>query len=230
MKLTWLGHGSFRLEIEDQVMLLDPWLTGNPVLPSDQHAAGCDGATAILITHGHGDHAADALPLAEKYDVPLIGMYDLLKFWEAKHGVKTVGFNKGGTVQVGKVSVTMVNAVHSNSIGTDHGPMYAGTECGFIIRGEGHVIYWSGDTDVMMDMELIADRYKPDIGILSAGGHFTMDMDGAAYACKRFFDFKTVVPCHYKTFPIFEQNAEKLALALPETDVIEPVIMEAINL
>jgi L-ascorbate metabolism protein UlaG (beta-lactamase superfamily) len=94
-----------------------------------------------------------------------------------------------------------------------------------MIAGEGHMIYVSGDTDIMADMDWMADFYKPDIGILSAGGHFTMDMRGAAYAAKRYFNFKTVIPCHYKTFPILEQSAETLTNALPDVQVIEPEVM-----
>jgi L-ascorbate metabolism protein UlaG (beta-lactamase superfamily) len=99
-----------------------------------------------------------------------------------------------------------------------------------MIAGEGHTIYLSGDTDVMADMKIFNDLHAPDIGILCAGGHFTMDMRRAAYAAKTFFEFKTVIPCHYKTFPILEQSAQELIDALPNVDVIEPEVMQAIEL
>ena len=95
----------------------------------------------------------------------------------------------------------MVAATHSSSLGSETGPVYAGAEAGFMIAGEGHTIYFSGDTDVMADMGVFQALHSPDIGILCAGGHFTMDMKRAAYAAKTFFDFKTVIPCHYRTFP-----------------------------
>jgi L-ascorbate metabolism protein UlaG (beta-lactamase superfamily) len=79
-------------------------------------------------------------------------------------------------------------------------------------------------------MDWMGDYYKPDVGVLSAGGHFTMDMKGAAYAAKRYFNFKTVIPCHYKSFPILEQSAEALAEGLPGVEVIEPEVMQAIDL
>ncbi len=230
MKIIWLGHGSFRIEIADQVLLIDPWLTGNPVLPEDSHAEATRDATHILLTHAHFDHAADLPDLAKTLDIPVVGQYDLMSWWEESQGIATVGFNKGGTVQLGDVAVTMVNAVHSSSFGGPDGPHVPGTECGYMIAGEGHVIYLSGDTDVTADMGIWHDLHTPDIGILCAGGHFTMDMRRAGYAAKTFFKFKTVIPCHYKTFPILEQSADVLKQALPGVDVIEPKVMQAIEI
>ena len=86
----------------------------------------------------------------------------------------------------------------------------------------------SGDTDVMADMDWMGDFYNPDIGILSCGGHFTMDMARAAYAAKRCFRFKTLIPCHYRTFSVLEQTAQSLAAALPGVTVIEPQVMQPI--
>ena len=99
-----------------------------------------------------------------------------------------------------------------------------------LARQNQRVIYVSGDTDVMADMKIFNDLHAPDIGILCAGGHFTMDMKRAAYAASNFFDFKTVIPCHYKTFPILEQSAAALVEALPGVDVIEPEVMTAIEI
>lgn len=229
MKIIWLGHGSFRIETAGQVLLIDPWLTGNPVLPEDQHEAAVAGATHLILTHAHFDHVADMLPLARKLGVPIVGQYDLMSYWSEHQKIETVGFNKGGTVDLGAVRLTMVNAEHSSTFGSEDGPKAAGSECGYILRAEGRTVYFSGDTDIMADMDWIGDYYKPDIGILSAGGHFTMDMAGAAYAAKRYFNFKTVIPCHYKTFPILEQSAEVLAAGLPGVGVIEPEVMQAIE-
>ncbi|MCE8009335.1 metal-dependent hydrolase [Aestuariivita sp.] len=230
MKIIWLGHGSFRFEIGGQVLLLDPWLTGNPVLPEEQHDAAVTGASHILLTHTHFDHVVDVLPLTKKLNVPAVGQYDLMTFWSETEEIETIGFNKGGTVDLGGVKVAMVPASHSSTFQTRDGLRTGGSEVGFVIIGEGHTIYASGDTAIMADMGWIGDYYKPDVGILSAGGHFTMDMAQAAYAAKTYFDFKTVIPCHYKTFPLLEQDAAALRSGLPGVDVIEPQVMQAIEL
>ncbi len=230
MKLTWLGHSGFRIEIADQVLLVDPWLTGNPMFPEARCAEAIAGATAILVSHGHSDHASDAPDLARELSVPVAGTYDLMSWWEKTHGIAVVGFNKGGTIRLGDVAVTLVNAVHSSSIGGADGPVYAGHEAGFMIAGEGRTIYFSGDTDVTADMEVFEALHHPQIGILSAGGLFTMNMSRAAYAARRYFNFETVIPCHYKTFPPLEQSAAALREGLPGVNVIEADVMAPVTL
>ncbi|PRX38421.1 L-ascorbate metabolism protein UlaG, beta-lactamase superfamily [Meinhardsimonia xiamenensis] len=230
MKITWLGHSGFRIEIGGTTLLVDPWLTGNPMFPQERRAEAIDGAQFVLVSHGHGDHSGDAVGIARELGIPAVGIYDLMAWWGAREDIETIGFNKGGTVELGAARVTMVNATHSSSTDGAEGPVYTGTESGFMIAGEGHTIYFSGDTDVMADMGVFAELHNPDIGLLCAGGWFTMDMERAAYAAKKFFDFKTVIPCHYRTFPILEQSAEKLVAALPGVNVIEPQVLEPIEL
>lgn len=231
MNIIWLGHGSFRIEIEDQVLLVDPWLTGNPMLREDQHEEATGGATHILITHAHFDHTADTVELSKKLGVPVAGMYELMTHFEEVHGLDVVGYNKGGTIQIGNIGVSMVPASHSSTLMVEGNTrQYMGPETGFMIRGEGRCLYVSGDTDIMADMDWMGDYYKPDVGILSAGGHFTMGMAQAAYAAKRHFNFKTVIPCHYRTFPLLEQSAQVLIDGLPGVDVIEPQVMQPIRL
>ncbi len=230
MKIIWLGHSSFRIEIGDQVLLVDPWLTGNPMFPQDRRGEAIAGATHILVSHGHGDHSADTVGLARELGIPAVGIYDLMNWWETSENISVIGFNKGGTVALGDVNVTLVRAEHSSSLEGANGPIYAGSEAGFMIEHGGRCIYFSGDTDVMADMAIFEDLHHPEVGILSAGGHFTMDMGRTAYAADKFFNFKTVIPCHYRTFPLLEQSAEKLQAALPGVDVIEPEVLQPISL
>ncbi|MCD9148917.1 metal-dependent hydrolase [Pseudophaeobacter flagellatus] len=229
MKIIWLGHGSFRIETGDRVLLVDPWLTGNPALQENLHDEAINGATHIILTHTHFDHVVDVLPLAKALKIPVVGQYDLMGFWGESEGISTIGFNKGGTVDLGGPKLAMVPASHSSTFTTEDGLRAGGSEVGYVLMAEGRTIYLSGDTALMADMDWIGDYYKPDIGILSAGGHFTMDMQQTAYAAKRYFKFKTLIPCHYRTFPILEQSADVLIKALPDVAVIEPQVMQAIE-
>jgi len=230
MQLIWLGHSGFRLEIENAVLLIDPWMAGNPMFPQAARADALAGVTHVLLTHGHGDHAGDALAIARETGAPLVGSYDLINFWESRHGVSGIGFNRGGTVTLGGARATMVAASHSSSLQGKDGPVYAGHEAGYMIAGEGHTLYFSGDTDIMADMGWMGELHAPDIGILACGGHFTMDMERAAFAARKYFAFRTVIPCHYRTFPLLAQNADVLQAGLPGVRVIEPQVMQPIPL
>ncbi|MEJ6392217.1 metal-dependent hydrolase [Gymnodinialimonas sp. 2305UL16-5] len=231
MRYTWLGHASIRLEIGGEVLLIDPWLEGNPSFPDAQRDVALEGATAILVTHGHFDHAAEIPALAKDLGLKVYGMIDLTQMWEKQHGIEAVGFNKGGTVRIGDVMVTMVSATHSSAIfNADGSTAYTGEAAGFMIEGEGRTVYVSGDTDVMADMSILQDLHEPEIGILCAGGHFTMDMARAAYAASKLFRFSTVIPVHYKTFPMLEQSADTLKNALSGVTVLDPEVMESVDL
>ncbi len=232
MNIIWLGHSGFRIEIEQATLLIDPWLTGNPMFPADQRDKAIAGATHVVLTHGHGDHSADAVAIAKELSLPVVGIYDLISWLEKRDGITGMGLNKGGTVDLGGAKVTMVNASHSSSMaGPDGAPVYAGAEAGYMIAGEGHTIYLSGDTDIMADMGWMGELHNPDIGILSAGGHFTMDMARAAYAARKYFRFQTVIPCHYRTFPLLAQDASVLRAGLSaEIEVIEPQVLVPIKI
>lgn len=229
MQITWLGHSGFRIQIEGATLLIDPWLSGNPMFPADRRAEALDGATHVLLTHAHGDHASDAAAICAEKGIPLVGIYDLVSYLEGKHGIASIGFNKGGTVDLAGAKVTMVNACHSSSLPGENGPIAAGSEAGYMIAGDGHTIYLSGDTDIMADMQWMGELHAPSIGILCAGGHFTMDMKRAAWAARRYFNFKTVIPCHYRTFGALEQDATEMIVALPGVQVVEPQVLDPIS-
>ncbi|MEM6488169.1 MAG: metal-dependent hydrolase [Pseudomonadota bacterium] len=231
MKITWLGHASFRIETGSAVLLLDPWLDGNPAFPDDQRAVAVAGATHVLVTHGHGDHASEAKTVAVECGVPLVGIYDWVSWVTADGGVEGIGFNKGGTVSLGDARVTMVNAVHSSSAaGPDGAPVYTGAEAGYMIQAGETVLYAMGDTDVMADMGVLAELHRPSHALVPIGGHFTMDSARAAWACRRFFAFEAVIPCHYATFPLLEQDADLFARAVAPTRVIAPAVMETVEI
>lgn len=226
MRITWLGHSGFRIEIEGAVLLVDPWLKGNPMFPEPRRAEAIAGATHVLVSHGHGDHAGNALAVAKERGIPVACIHELAEWFE-REGATAIGFGKGGTIDLGGAKVTMVNACHSSSIDFKGGnAIAAGSETGFMIAGEGHTIYFTGDTDIMADMAWMGEYHNPDIGILSAGGHYTMDMKRAAWAARKYFNFRVVIPCHYRTFPLLAQSAQDLIDRLPGVRVIEPEVLK----
>jgi len=231
MKITWLGHAGFRIEAGDQVLLLDPWLRGNPSFDEDHFDAAIEGATHVLITHGHFDHTANAVEISKATGAPLVGIFDWITWMTESEGVEGIGFNKGGTVYLDDVEVTMVNAVHSSSTGGPNGqPVYTGCESGFMIKAGKVTLYVAGDTDVMADMELFHELHAPTHAILPIGGHFTMDASRAAFAAHRFFDFKAVIPSHYRTFPLLAQSPVEFRKLMEPVEVHAPDVMGSVVL
>ncbi|MEM6943038.1 MAG: metal-dependent hydrolase [Pseudomonadota bacterium] len=231
MKIIWLGHGSFRIEAGGEVLLLDPWLEGNPSFPTDRRREALAGATSILITHAHGDHAGEAAAIAKETGATIYGIYDWIGWLAQAHGIEGVGFSKGGTVKIGEVAVTMVHAVHSSSCPAEgDAAVFAGSEAGFMIAAGGKTLYAMGDTDVMADMALFEELHRPSHALVPIGGHFTMDSTRAAFACKKFFRFEAVIPCHYGTFPVLEPSADAFVEKVAPMKVIVPAVLEPVSL
>ena len=229
--ITWLGHSGFRIASGNHVLLVDPWLRGNPVFDETRIDEATQGATHILVTHAHADHAADVPEIAKATGAEVIGIYDYMGFLEADGVEKTLGLNKGGTLDLGGgVTVTMVHAIHSSTMSVEGRTIHPGSEAGYMIGIDGRTIYFAGDTDVMADMQIFQDLHAPEIGILPIGGRFTMDAHRAAYACNTFFDFTTIIPCHFGTFPVLAPDAEVFREQVARGDVRVPVVMEALSL
>lgn len=211
MRITWFGHSAFRLDFGSSVVLLDPFLE-NGVFKGDK-AAAVDGATHILLTHGHGDHVGDTIVIAERTGAKVVADYDLA-MWLGSKGVKAIDpMNTGGSVDQGGFRVTMTQALHSSGMLDENGvSIYLGDPHGLIIAPEGEdepVVYAMGDTGIFGDMKLINELYAPTVGFVPIGDRFTMGAKTAAYACRHFFDFDIVVPCHYGTFPIIDPSADR---------------------
>jgi L-ascorbate metabolism protein UlaG (beta-lactamase superfamily) len=221
LKLTWVGHATWILDTPGgKRVLIDPWMTGNPVAPDELKDPGS--IDVMLLTHGHSDHVADAVPLAKKYSPPVLAMIELGDYLEMQGVENVIGYNKGGTVEAAGLRFTLVDAHHSSSFGEQDGTIvYTGEPAGFIVHLEdGRRLYIAGDTCVFGDMALIGRLYKPDVALLPIGDYFTMGPMEAAEAI-RLLGVKKVVPSHYGTFDALNGTPEALRQEAADVDGLE---------
>ncbi len=208
-RVTWLGHSTVLVQTAKGTnILIDPFIAHNPkypksfVLPDKIHY--------ILLTHGHGDHISDAVPVATKHGSTVVAVYELAAYLAGKGVADTIGMNLGGTVQLEDVAATMVDAKHSAGAQDEHGTHYVGVAAGFVLTvADGPVLYHAGDTSVFGDMKLIAELYHPEIAMLPIGGHYTMGPKEAALAAKLLAP-RMILPLHFGTFPLLQGTPEEL--------------------
>jgi L-ascorbate metabolism protein UlaG (beta-lactamase superfamily) len=214
MRLTWFGHSAFRVEFGAARIMIDPFLTGNPTFTGDARQAAA-GATHVLLTHGHGDHVGDSLAILKETGAQLVANYEIC-VWLAAQGVQNINYgNHGGSVDCGGFTTSFVIAFHSSSRDADGQSIYLGNPAGLVVKAPGEpVLYHMGDTEIFSDMGLINELHQPEIGIVPIGDRFTMGARTAAMACKRFFNFRAIVPCHYGTFPLLDQTPERFRAEL----------------
>jgi L-ascorbate metabolism protein UlaG (beta-lactamase superfamily) len=222
--LTWLGHAAFRIDSPGgKRIYVDPFLNGNPSCPNDEREP--ERIDLILLTHGHDDHVGDALALAQRFSCPVIAQVELRGWLSTKGLPENMGeaINKGGTVEVEGIRITLTDANHSSSAFEDGRFIYLGESCGLVIELEsGFKLYFAGDTNVFGDMQLIARIYEPDLVVLPIGDHFTMGPREAAVALE-LLGVKRCVPSHYGTFALLTGTPDRLReLAPPGTEVHTP--------
>jgi L-ascorbate metabolism protein UlaG (beta-lactamase superfamily) len=211
VSFTWLGHGSWKARsAKGKEVLIDPWVMNNPVTPA--HLKTVDKCDLMLITHAHFDHIGDALEIARKTKPKIITIAEL-GMWLGSKGVdgdSIIAGNKGGTLEVDGIKVTLVHAEHSCGISDNGQVLYGGEPCGLVIEFEnGYTIYFAGDTDVFGDMALIGELSKIDAAFLPIGDFYTMGPHRAAKAVE-LLGVKTVVPMHFATFPVLTGRPSQL--------------------
>ncbi len=208
-RITWLGHATVLVQTAKGTnLLIDPFIEHNPKYPKGFQLP--ERIHYILLTHGHGDHASDAVPVAKKHKSNVVAIYELAAHMNKEGAENITGMNIGGTVQLDDVAVTMVEAKHSAGVESKNGTQYAGVAAGFVLTiAEGPVLYHAGDTTVFSDMKLIRDLYQPEIAMLPIGGFYTMGPKEAALAAQ-FIAPTAVLPIHFGTFPPLTGTPDEL--------------------
>lgn len=209
MRITFLGHAGLLVEAGGKRIAIDPFLTGNPKAAMKAEELKVD---AIALTHGHGDHAADAAAIALANDCPVIAVVELAGLI-ARSGAKTVGMNTGGTYIWEDISLKMTPALHSSSFAIEGVAHYAGQPSGYLLTGGGKTLYHAGDTALFSDLKLIGERHAVDVAALPIGDHFTMGPNDALDAAV-WVGAKQVIPIHYDTFPPIRQDADSFVRRL----------------
>jgi L-ascorbate metabolism protein UlaG (beta-lactamase superfamily) len=222
--MVWLGHGSLLLTTNSGTrVVFDPWLEGNPAYPFDHADLGR--VDAIAVTHGHFDHIGSVESLAAATGAAVISTPELSAYFGSIGLENLIEMNKGGSVEVGNLRLTMVAADHSCgvSVGERQPNVYGGDPVGFIAQPtdvRSAAIYVSGDTNVFGDMSVIRELYRPEIGFFPIDGHYNMGAREAAYAVE-LLGLRRAVPIHFGTFPLLAGTPAELAdeLAKRQTDV-----------
>lgn len=200
-KLTYFGHSAFLVEHNNYKILIDPFITGNPLSPVKVDEVSAD---FIVLSHAHGDHFGDTLEIANRCSSTVIAVNELANYVGSK-GLKAHNMHIGGSFEFpfGKVKFTIAHHGSSSNEGE-----YMGEPAGILLFLDGTVIYHAGDTGLFSDMKLIGELHKISIALLPIGNNFTMGMEDALKAVE-LLNPKLTIPMHYNTFPVIKADPDK---------------------
>jgi L-ascorbate metabolism protein UlaG (beta-lactamase superfamily) len=216
--IRFLGHAAFELREGDTSLLIDPFLTGNPKAGASAEELQ---PSVILLTHGHGDHIGDTVPIAQRTGAPVVAIVELAGEI-AEEGVDTLDPNLGGTVRFDWGWVKLTPAWHTST--TPKGTV--NTPAGLLVHIGGRTIYHLGDTALFSDLQLVARRGDPvDVALMCIGGHYTMDRFDAVTAAE-LVGARQVIPCHYGTFPLIETDAQAFKADVEGATSSEVVVLD----
>lgn len=201
LKITWYGQSAFGLESNEKSVLVDPFLSGNPIHKTDPDSVS---ANTIILTHAHNDHVGDTVTIAKRTGAKVIATFELANFIASKGVGNVDGGNHGGTIAFDGGTTKFTPAWHTSSYEEGDAVVAPGLPAGHVVRFGGKTIYFAGDTSLFLDMQLIAEE-ELDVAVLPIGDHFTMGPKDAVRAAKM-LRAGTVIPCHYNTFPAIEQD------------------------
>ncbi|MGA8944107.1 MAG: metal-dependent hydrolase [Thermoactinomyces sp.] len=216
MKITYHGHSCFEIETGGYHLLTDPFLTGNPLSKTRPEDLKVDW---IILTHGHNDHVGDAVAIARQNDATIIAPHEL-SVWLGWQGLKTHGMAVGGGCAFEFGHVKLVNALHGSGFTNDENRqiIYLGPATGFVLTAEGKTVYHAGDSGLFSDMKQIGKGKGIDLALLPIGDNYTMGPDDALVAAE-WVRAKQVIPMHYNTFPLIEQDPREFVKRLAEKGI-----------
>jgi L-ascorbate metabolism protein UlaG (beta-lactamase superfamily) len=217
MDVRFLGHACFTLSNGDTTLLIDPFLNGNPKAAISAEDVT---ATTILLTHGHQDHYGDTVEIAKRTGAEVVAITEIAGEL-GEEGVQARDPNLGGTEKFDWGWVKLVPAWHTST--TPKGQV--NTPAGLLISFAGNVVYHLGDTCLFSDLQLVGKRHPIDIALMCIGGHYTMDRTDAVDAAQ-LVGAKTVIPCHYNTFPAIETDAQAFKSDVESATQSNVVVLE----
>lgn len=215
--VTFLGHGTFQIDTAGKCVVIDPFFTGNPAASV---AADDVSPDFIVITHGHGDHVGDAVEIAKRTGALCIANFEITE-WLKSQGVENVHPQHIGGAHAHPFGTLKLTIAHHGSMLPDGSN--GGNPCGVIIKTEDGVIYHAADTGLFSDMRLIGEE-GIDLAIVPIGDNFTMGPDDAVRAVKM-LQPKRVIPDHYNTWPLIEQDAQAWASRVSTETDAEPLVL-----